>query len=152
MKIKVLNVAICLAVLAGALPMASAAEAAENGAASLRRVVEQPPNPHIKKMSTAQIATVRQSDLVSRAEIRRGVRFSVPGQGEYELLDMRSAAAGVDCKGHIPSLIKAIAQNPPTGEGPQWLNLTIYDGGPLGTVCLAPLGGSCYKMIRKVTP
>lgn len=99
------------------------------------------------------LAATQDDDFFTQADIDRspgGYALFVPGVGDVYATEIRSAVAGKTCNIHKPSLIKAIAEDPPTVNEPTWEELSIhYIFFPYRVVCLWPPGGACYIMVRK---
>jgi hypothetical protein len=106
-----------------------------------------------QRLDPPRLDSPKQSDLISLEDIRRspgGYRLSVPAVGDVYLMALRAPGvpgAGKDCRIHKPSLIRLLAADPPVLRRPKWIQLTIYDS-PVGLVCLGPLGGGCYILVR----
>lgn len=86
-----------------------------------------------------------------------GYRFKASNEKSYFIQAIRADDDNGDkkCVVHLPSVTDLVGNDPP--EAQQWLRLTIYDV-PEGTgihgssiVCLAPLGGGCYLLIKAAT-
>ncbi|MET0985139.1 MAG: hypothetical protein ABW034_07010 [Steroidobacteraceae bacterium] len=99
------------------------------------------------------LASLQETDLFTQQDIDRspgGYKLFVPGVGDVYVTQIRAPSAGKTCSIHKPSLIKAVAANPPTLNEPKWEELSIhYIFFPYRTVCLWPPGGGCYAMVKK---
>jgi hypothetical protein len=103
----------------------------------------------VSDSATPQV--LQQSDFITQEDIDRspdGYRLSVPALGDVYVKALRASAAARTCHIHKPSLIAAVAADPPVAAEPYWIQLTIYDCPWVGTCCAAPLGGGCYVMVK----
>lgn len=101
-------------------------------------------------MDPARLNAVKAADVITQRDIDRapgGYRLTVPGVGDFYVMALKAPAAGKDCRVHKPSLIKAIAADPPKPGQTKWTELSIYKVKDK-TYCFYPPGGACYQMIK----
>lgn len=111
----------------------------------------------IGTLDPATQASLKPSDMISQEDIDSspdGYLLEVPDVGDVYVTAIRSADEERECLVHKDSLIDALTTDPPGPLEAKWLNLTIYSCpyDTSKTCCLAPLGGSCYALIKKRTP
>ncbi len=101
-------------------------------------------------MTVGELASAPASDFITQEEMDRsprGYELNVPGVGVVLVTDPLKRIGGSPCRTHKPSLISAVAANPPTAASPSWINLSIYNYSG-GIFCACPKNGACYRMIR----
>jgi hypothetical protein len=102
-------------------------------------------------LASYDLQSLHRSDFISQEDIdRAGGRYQlvVPGIGDVYVTGLRAPTADKTCTVHKPSLIKAVAEDPPSLSEPRWLEITIYRC-PWGLCCLGPLGGGCYIIVAR---
>jgi hypothetical protein len=102
-------------------------------------------------MTLSDLVSAPASDFITQQEMDRsprGYKLNVPGVGDVYVSDPLKRTGGKECRIHKPSLISAVAADPPTASSPSWINLTIY-GWSGGTVCASPSNGACYRMVSR---
>lgn len=103
----------------------------------------------IPELDPAIARRLKPADFVTKADLAGApVRFRVPGRGLFELKDIQ-APGGATCRMHLPSVARALSAKGGTGEGPAWINLSIYTINGK-THCFWPPNGACYAMVLKV--